>query len=106
ADYLQELRALGGKAARQAPASVLARPQPAAMTAMPAQAPAPTMMDQPAAGRPQNPQIAALPETVQQFIRKASRDYYLTSVAARTDAALSTPPPSVERHGHFCANHR
>ncbi|HEX4738440.1 MAG TPA: DUF1800 domain-containing protein [Allosphingosinicella sp.] len=101
AEYFEELRTMGGKAARQAPASVLARPQPASMTTMPGQ----PMMDQSVAGQPKSPQAADVTQTVQQFIRKASRDYYLTSVAARTDAALTTPAPFVERLVHFWANH-
>jgi uncharacterized protein (DUF1800 family) len=100
ADYAEELRAMGG---RKAPAaSAPARPQPAAMTTMVTLAP-------PAGGDPaekaMNDKLAGLPPSAQQFIRKASRDYYLTSVAARTDAALTTPAPFVERLVHFWANH-
>jgi uncharacterized protein (DUF1800 family) len=100
ADYYEEIRAMGGKAARQAPASVLVRPQPAAMTTMTGQSAGPA-----AARQGMNDKLGGLPQTVQQFIRKASRDYYLTSVAARTDAALTTSAPFVERLVHFWANH-
>jgi uncharacterized protein (DUF1800 family) len=58
------------------------------------------------AARPaMNDRLAGLPETARQFIQKAARDYYLTSVAARTNAALVTPAPFVERLVHFWANH-
>jgi uncharacterized protein (DUF1800 family) len=48
---------------------------------------------------------AELPESARQFIRKASQDYYLGCVAARTNAALTTSAPFVERLVHFWANH-
>src|SRR5579884_1195647 len=64
ADYFEEIRSLGGKAARKAPAAVLARPQPAAMTTPPA------MTAQPDGAMAEKPQDVA--QTVQQYIRKAS----------------------------------
>lgn len=97
ADYAAELRAMGG---RKAQASAQSRPQPAAMTTG-MTAPQPES----AADKAMNARIAGLPPSAQQFIRKASRDYYLGSVAARTDAALTTPAPFVERLVHFWANH-
>jgi uncharacterized protein (DUF1800 family) len=110
ADYFEEIRGMGGPPARRAQAIVpeaRPRPQPAAMTSMTpmpgqeaAQAPA-----QMGGEKALNERIAGLPQSAQQFIRKASRDYYLTSVAARTDAALTAPAPFVERLVHFWANH-
>src|SRR4051812_16425123 len=78
ADYYEEIRAAGGRAALRAQTAPAPRPQPVAMTNMPpmtGQAPAAM------AGQAMNDKLAGLPETAQQFIRKASRDYYLTSVA-------------------------
>jgi uncharacterized protein (DUF1800 family) len=106
ADYFEEIRALGGPAVRQAQAAAAdarPRPQPAAMTTMAPAADPPA--GETAGGKPMDERLAGLPPTAQQFIRKASRDYYLTSVAARTDAALTTPAPFVERLVHFWANH-
>jgi uncharacterized protein (DUF1800 family) len=103
ADYFEEIRAMGGRAAQRAQAAAPAPAvQPAAMTAM---SPAPAEPSQAMTAQPPNDRLAGLPQTAQQFIRKASRDYYLTSVAARTDAALTTPAPFVERLVHFWANH-
>ncbi|HEY0412666.1 MAG TPA: DUF1800 domain-containing protein, partial [Allosphingosinicella sp.] len=52
-----------------------------------------------------NDNLAGLPQSAQRFIRKAGRDYYVAAVAARTNAALTTPAPFVERLVHFWANH-
>jgi uncharacterized protein (DUF1800 family) len=49
--------------------------------------------------------IAGLPNSAQQFIRKAGREYYVGAVGARANAALVTPAPFVERLVHFWANH-
>jgi uncharacterized protein (DUF1800 family) len=102
ADYYEEIRAMGGKAGQRAQAAPAPRPQPASMSTMPAM---PGREPAGMAGQAMNDRLAGLPPTAQQFIRKASRDYYLTSVAARTDAALTSPAPFVERLVHFWANH-
>src|SRR4051812_6238487 len=108
ADYYEEIRAMGGKAAQRAQAAPRPTPQPAAMTTMSpmaGEAAIQAMAGQSMTGQAMNDKLAGLPQTAQQFIRKASRDYYLTSVAARTEAALTTPAPFVERLVHFWANH-
>jgi uncharacterized protein (DUF1800 family) len=48
---------------------------------------------------------AGLPDSARRFIRQTSRRNYLALVQARTDAALTTPAPFVERMVHFWANH-
>jgi uncharacterized protein (DUF1800 family) len=50
-------------------------------------------------------QLAGLPENARRFIRGVSRQNYLAMVGARTDAALTSPAPFVERLVHFWANH-
>jgi uncharacterized protein (DUF1800 family) len=82
ADYLEEARREGQ--GRRAPAMA---PEPAA----------PNM-----AG---DDQLAGLPDSARRFVRQASRRNYLAMVAARTEAALTTPAPFVERLVHFWANH-
>jgi uncharacterized protein (DUF1800 family) len=52
-----------------------------------------------------NDQLAGLPDNTRRFIRGVSRDNYLAMVGARTNAALVTPAPFVERMVHFWANH-
>jgi uncharacterized protein (DUF1800 family) len=94
ADYFEEVRAMGGRQARQA--QPRPQPQPASRTMT---APAGQGMQE------MNDKLAGLPQSAQQFIRKAGRDYYLTSVGARANAALETPSPFVERLVHFWANH-
>ncbi|HEX5181678.1 MAG TPA: DUF1800 domain-containing protein [Allosphingosinicella sp.] len=100
ADYIEETRGAAGKAARQAraqPAASPPQPRPAAMTDMSAP---PT-----AADKMLNDRLAGLPQSTRQYLRKDIRDHYLACVAARTDAALTTPAPFVERLVHFWANH-
>jgi uncharacterized protein (DUF1800 family) len=108
ADYLEQQRAVGRQRLAQRPQAL-----PAAVSAIPAamqNGPA-AMQSEPAtvrtgAAQPaMNDRLAGLPDATRQFIRKAARDYYLTSVAARTNAALVTPTPFVERLVHFWANH-
>lgn len=96
ADYLEIRRAEGP------------RPLKAAMaTPMPAAAPAPAMA--PAAAGPamtgMSAQLAGLPEDTRKFIQKSVRDYYITAIGARANAALVSPAPFVERLTHFWANH-
>ncbi len=62
----------------------------------------------PAGQRPgtgQEDNLAGLPDSARRFIRRAGRDHYLAMVAARTNAALTTQTPFVERMVHFWANH-
>ncbi|HEY1607130.1 MAG TPA: DUF1800 domain-containing protein [Allosphingosinicella sp.] len=99
ADYIEETR--GAKAGRQAqaqPAAAAPQPRPAAMTDM-AEARGGT------ADKMLNDRLAGLPQSTQQYLRKDIRDHYLACIAARTDAALVTPAPFVERLVHFWANH-
>ena len=66
----------------------------------------PAMAPQPAAqNMGDNDQLAGLPDSARRFVRQASRRNYLAMVAARTEAALITPAPFVERLVHFWANH-
>jgi uncharacterized protein (DUF1800 family) len=84
ADYLEEQRNAPRRPQQAQPM------QPAAMTT----------------GEPaMNDRLAGLPQSAQQFIRKAGRDYYTGAVAARANAALVTEAPFVERLVHFWANH-
>ncbi len=53
----------------------------------------------------ENDQLAGLPESARRFIRQTSRRNYLALVQARTNVALTTPAPFVERMVHFWANH-
>jgi uncharacterized protein (DUF1800 family) len=65
--------------------------------------PAPAM--QAGQGMSEDAQLAGLPDSARRFIRQTSRRNYLAMVAARTEAALATPAPFVERLVHFWANH-
>jgi uncharacterized protein (DUF1800 family) len=91
ADYLEETRGQRGaravKAAMPMPEPAMARPpfEPA----MPGMA----------------AQLAGLPESARKFIQKSVRDYYITAVGARANAALVSPAPFLERLAHFWANH-
>ncbi|MCA1748310.1 MAG: DUF1800 domain-containing protein [Sphingomonadales bacterium] len=42
---------------------------------------------------------------IRRTVRRAARDYYAEMVAARTNAALITPTPFLERLVHFWSNH-
>jgi uncharacterized protein (DUF1800 family) len=53
----------------------------------------------------ENDPTAGLPDSARRFIRQTSRQNYLALVQARTNAALITPAPFVERMVHFWANH-
>jgi uncharacterized protein (DUF1800 family) len=66
----------------------------------PAMAPAPA-----APNMGEDDQLAGLPDSARRFVRQTSRRNYLAMVAARTEAALTTPAPFVERLVHFWANH-
>jgi len=90
ADYLAEARATGQQRRRQKQEPEMA---PAAMGAT---------ATGDAAMAENNPE---LPESARRVIRKAGREYYLSCVAARTNAALVTPAAFVERLVHFWANH-
>lgn len=95
ADYFEELR-VQNQARRRVgggQAEMPARPMPAS---------------RPMAGQPQDgleQQIAGLSDNVRRFVRRQARDFYLNMVAARTNAALVTSAPFVERMCHFWANH-
>lgn len=79
-----------------------AQPQGAAAD-MAMAAPAPRGPGQAMAG--ENDPTAGLPNSARRFIRQTSRQNYLALVQARTNAALVTPAPFVERMVHFWANH-
>ncbi len=53
----------------------------------------------------ENDPTAGLPDSARRFIRQTSRQNYLALVQARTNVALTTPAPFVERMVHFWANH-
>ena len=53
----------------------------------------------------ENDPTAGLPDSARRFIRQTSRQNYLALVQARTNAALTSPAPFVERMVHFWANH-
>ncbi|MEA3035567.1 MAG: hypothetical protein QOH04_1332 [Sphingomonadales bacterium] len=90
ADYLEEQRSAPRRPQQARPMQQAQPMQPAAMTT----------------GEPaMNDRLAGLPQSAQQFIRKAGRDYYTGAVAARANAALLTEAPFVERLVHFWANH-
>lgn len=56
-------------------------------------------------GEDPNDQLAGLPQEVRRYIREEARTAYLAAVAARMNAALTTPAPFAERLVHFWANH-
>jgi uncharacterized protein (DUF1800 family) len=66
---------------------------------------APAMRGQGQAMAGENDPTAGLPDSARRFIRQTSRQNYLALVQARTNAALTTPAPFVERMVHFWANH-
>jgi uncharacterized protein (DUF1800 family) len=90
ADYFESVRALGGAGGQRRPAAPM-REAPAPMSGQ-------TAGDD-------MPQLAGLPEPTRAYIRQAGRDFYLTSVEARANAALTTSAPFVERMVHFWSNH-
>lgn len=111
ADYFEEVRS-ENQARRRAgqeplgpPAPPATRPAPRPMAAAPGMAPE-AMAGQP---RPDmagaNDPTAGLPDSARRFIRQTSRQNYVSLVQARTNAALVTPAPFVERMVHFWANH-
>lgn len=61
--------------------------------------------DDPAAAAGMAPMVAPMPPSLAQLARRAGLDPYLHFVSARTESALSTPTPFVERLVHFWANH-
>lgn len=106
ADYLQQARALRQQSKRQDPgapsqAVSMARAQPE--TLMAADSTAPMQSGKAIATAKRDPNDPA--RQVRQFIRKQGRDNYAAAVGARTDSALITPTPFVERLVHFWANH-
>jgi uncharacterized protein (DUF1800 family) len=98
ADYFAELRAAGGRPAQKAAIQNAAAQAGAMRAAMPAGMPA-----APVPGLAEK--TAGLPDATRKFIQQAARDYYLSAVAARANAALTTPAPFVERLVHFWSNH-
>ena len=88
ADYIAETRGGQGQARRQQPPPATAAPNSGAMAEM-----------------DKDERIAGLPDAAKQYIRHQAQDYYLRMVGARTNAALITPTPFVERLVHFWANH-
>ena len=89
ADYISEQRGEAGRVRRQARRGAAMQPQEA----------------DPGMGMAGGDNLAGLPDSARRFIRRAGRDYYLAMVAARTNAALTTEAPFVERMVHFWANH-
>src|SRR3954469_21105570 len=79
AEYLEEQRS----APRRAQPQQAQRMQPAGMTT--------------GGEAAMNGRLAGLPQSAQQFIRKAGREYYTGAVGARANAALVTEAPFVER---------
>ncbi|HEY0314611.1 MAG TPA: DUF1800 domain-containing protein [Allosphingosinicella sp.] len=94
ADYLEIRRAEGPRPLKAA----MATPIPAAAPAMTPAAAEPAMTGMSA-------QLAGLPEDTRKFIQKSVRDYYITAIGARANAALVSPAPFAERLTHFWANH-
>jgi uncharacterized protein (DUF1800 family) len=100
ADYFGEVRRenqarrRAGQAPLGPPAPPASRPAMGAMALQPGQDMAPA-----------NDPTAGLPDSARRFIRQTSRQNYLALVQARTNAALTTPAPFVERMVHFWANH-
>src|SRR5689334_16422852 len=106
ADYFEEVRS-ENQARRRAGQAPLRQPpaQPANAMAAPEMA-APNMAAQsPRNMAAANDPTAGLPDSARRFIRQTSRQNYLALVQARTNAALVTPAPFVERMVHFWANH-
>ena len=102
--------ALRPRAALRAQQAAAARPEPGMDMQAQAQiqGQAQAMPAQPGAARPAmaaNDPLAGLPDEARRFIRQTSRDNYLAMVGARTNAALVTPAPFLERLVHFWGNH-
>jgi uncharacterized protein (DUF1800 family) len=85
ADYFEEVRASGGARAAAPPMRANGAAAPMAEDGM--------------------ERFAELPEPTRRYIRQAGRQYYLTAVEARANAALTARAPFVERLVHFWANH-
>jgi uncharacterized protein (DUF1800 family) len=103
ADYLEETRRERGQGRRaflqgRMPAQAQAGGEEMAMAG-------PAMRNQGQTMGGENDQLAGLPDSARRFIRQTSRQNYLALVQARTNAALVTPAPFVERMAHFWANH-
>lgn len=106
ADYFEEARAEGRGRRAQGQGPAARRRGRARMR--PRAEPEPGMnMQEAAPGRPGmgDDQLAGLPDSARRFVRQASRRNYLFMVQARTEAALDTPAPFIERLVHFWANH-
>src|SRR6476661_5534604 len=111
ADYFEEVRS-ENQARRRAGLGPLGPPAPPAGRPAPARAQAARVMAEPAMAAQNRPDMAGendptagLPDSARRFIRQTSRQNYLALVQARTNAALVTPAPFVERMVHFWANH-
>ena len=106
ADYLRQTRALRQQRNRQdlgtpSQAASMARAQPETLMAADS-----TALMQPGNGigaAKRDPNDPA--RQLRQFVRKQGRDNYAAAVGARTESALVTPAPFVERLVHFWANH-
>jgi uncharacterized protein (DUF1800 family) len=115
ADYLEQVKALRQQEGRGRPNARRAQAgQPAAMRRRMADA-APDMAQnyqmaatQMTPGGKQQAEPADRDDPVAQarrFAQRQARDYYVGAVGGRTNAALTSPAPFVERLVHFWANH-
>ena len=103
ADYFAEVRAEGRAGRRAAPRG---RAQPESPPGGDDMAMAPPAMRGQGQGMVgDNDPLAGLPDSARRFLRQTSRRTYLALVQARTNVALTTPAPFVERLVHFWANH-
>ena len=110
ADYLDQVKALrlqagrggAGRPGLRAPMS--ARPATDPAMAAPADQMAPETA-QAGAAKPPAEDPADPVAQARLFAQRQARDYYVNAVGGRTDAALISPAPFVERLVHFWANH-
>ena len=91
AAYLAQVRRIRQ---RQGPSTLAGAAPPAAAIGMP-----------PPAAAPGGQQSRDLLQQARQFAARQAQGNYAAAVAARADAALTTPAPFVERMVHFWANH-
>ncbi len=92
-EYLEDIRAMGGRRR--------VRNGNAAVSPMPGGA----MMAEPMVAGPGADAQAASRMEARRLTGRADRGYYIAAVGARANAALASPAPFVERLTHFWANH-
>ena len=103
ADYFEEVRS--ESQARRRAGQALGPPRRRPPACQPRRRWRADMARKPAGHGRANDPTAGLPDSARRFIRQTSRQNYLALVQARTNAALTTPAPFVERMVHFWANH-